>query len=133
MDLGQRALGRLHEADGVLHVALSLVETVDLATQTLADREAGRVVGGAVDPEARRQALHRGAELLLGPRQVAVGVERLHVVLNTKGHRSSSLMSSPSSDLLGRPLRGPSSSGRGTACGPGGGSWTDGLGTFRGI
>jgi hypothetical protein len=87
VDLGQRALGRLHQADGVLHVALRLLEAVDLAAKALADGEAGGVVRRAVDPVAGREALHRGTELVLGPRQVAVRVERLHVVLNAKGHR----------------------------------------------
>ena len=36
-----------------------LVEAADLAAQLLADREAGGVVGGAVDAVAGRQALHR--------------------------------------------------------------------------
>ena len=52
MHLGQGAFSGLHEGDGVLRVALSLVEPADLGAQLLADREAGGVIGGAVDPEA---------------------------------------------------------------------------------
>src|SRR4029453_13033899 len=55
VDLGQRTLSRLHEADGVMDVALSLLEAVDLTTQTLADREAGGVVSSPVDPVAARE------------------------------------------------------------------------------
>src|SRR5438874_4353979 len=40
----------------------SLVETADLATKTLADREARGVIGGTVDPIPRGQTLHRGRE-----------------------------------------------------------------------
>ena len=47
--LAQRALSGLHERDGVLGVALGLAEAADLGAQLLADRQAGRVVGGAVD------------------------------------------------------------------------------------
>src|SRR3954468_15298073 len=114
VDLGQRALGRLHQRHCVLRVALSLVETADLATEALADREAGGVIGCTVDPVAARKPLHRGRELVLGTGEVPVRVESFDVVLNTKGHRSSSLMNvleqvpgnslSPLSDRGNRPL-----------------------------
>jgi hypothetical protein len=92
VDLGQRALGGLDQRHRVLHVALGLLEAGDLAAETLADREAGGVIGGAVDPVAAGEALHRTSKATLGHREVAVRVERLDVVLNAKGHRSSSLM-----------------------------------------
>ena len=50
--LVQRALSRLHQRDAVLRVALGLGEAADLATQLLADRQAGGVVGRAVDAVA---------------------------------------------------------------------------------
>ena len=43
---------RLHERHAVLSVAIGLIDTVDLPGEVLADREAGRVVRGAVDPQA---------------------------------------------------------------------------------
>ena len=86
VDLGQRTLGRLDQRHRVLHVALSLVETADLATKTLADREAGGVIGGTVDPVPRGQTLHRGCEAVFGPGEIPVRVERLDVVLDAKGH-----------------------------------------------
>src|SRR6266849_1099634 len=80
--LGERAFTGLNERDRVLRVARSLVESTDLRMQLLADREAGGVVGGAVDAEARGQALHRGRQHLLRADEVAVGVVRLDVGLN---------------------------------------------------
>ena len=45
MHLGQGTFSGLHESDGVLGIALGLVQAADLGPQLLADREAGRVVG----------------------------------------------------------------------------------------
>ena len=59
LHLGEGAFTGLYERDGVLAVALGLVEAADLGLQLLGDREAGSVVGGAVDPEARGEPLHR--------------------------------------------------------------------------
>ena len=73
------------------HVALSLGEAVDLTAHLLRDGEAGGVVGGAVDPVAGAEALHRLAHRVVDGGEVTVGVERLNVRLNTKGHGSSSL------------------------------------------
>ena len=86
LHLGERAFTGLHERDGVLGVALGLVEAADLGLQLLGDREAGGVVGGAVDPEARGEPLHRRRQLVLRVDEVAMGVERLDVGLNPKGH-----------------------------------------------
>ena len=84
--LGHRALTSLHQRHRVLRVALSLVEATDLGAQLLADRQAGGVVGGAVDPVAGRQPLHRLGKRRARAHQVAVRVERLDVVLDPKGH-----------------------------------------------
>jgi hypothetical protein len=51
------AFCRLDHRDAVLGVSLGLVQTCDLRLQLLADGEAGRVVGGAVDAETTRQLL----------------------------------------------------------------------------
>jgi hypothetical protein len=50
--LVERTFSGLHDRDTVLGVAHGDLEAADLAAQALADREAGRVVGRPVDPEA---------------------------------------------------------------------------------
>jgi len=92
VDLVQRTLGRLHEADGVLRVALSLREATDLATQLLADGKAGGVVGRTVDAVAGAQALHRLRGVVARADELTVGVERLDVAVDAKGHLVFSLM-----------------------------------------
>ena len=57
--LAERTFRGLHERDGVAGVALGLAQTADLTPELLRDREAGGVVGSPVDPEARREPLHR--------------------------------------------------------------------------
>ena len=57
--LGERAFRRLDERDAVLGVALRLGEAADLTAHLLGDREAGGVVGGAVDAVAAGELLHR--------------------------------------------------------------------------
>ena len=79
MHLGERTFSGLHERDRVLGVALGLAEAADLGAQLLADRETGCVVGCAVDAVARRQALHRLAELRCWSHQLPVRVERLEL------------------------------------------------------
>src|SRR3954449_9546178 len=86
VDLVQRTFCRLNHRDGVLQVALGLAQTADLAAHLLRDGEAGGVIGCAVDPVAGGETLHRLAQLVRGALQLTVGVERLDVVLNAKGH-----------------------------------------------
>src|SRR3954452_8073938 len=90
--LVQRTLGRLHEADGVLRVALGLRETADLTTKLLADGESSRVVGRTVDAVAGAQALHGLARTIARGGKLAVGVEGLDVAVDAKGHGVFSLM-----------------------------------------
>src|SRR5919112_280039 len=92
VNLAERTLRSLHEADRVLRVALSLRQTADLATQLLADRQAGSVVGRTVDARAGAQALHRLLDVVARGRQLTVSVERLDVVVDAKGHSVFSLM-----------------------------------------
>src|SRR5262249_11641653 len=102
VDLGHRAFRRLHERDSVLSVALGLVETTDLRGQLLADRQAGRVIGGTVDPVARAELLHCLRELVARGNELPVSVESLDVGLNAKGQSSSSLKNDgyPSAHIL---------------------------------
>ena len=62
-DFAERAFSRLRQRDAVVGVARGLVEAADLRREALGDREAGSVVLGAVDAQARRQALQGGGEL----------------------------------------------------------------------
>jgi hypothetical protein len=89
VDLVEVALGGLHEADAVLDVALGGLEATDLRPHLLGDPEAGRVVGGTVDAEARGQPLHRLRQLVRRLVELPVGVGRLDVVLDAKGHARS--------------------------------------------
>jgi hypothetical protein len=57
--LAQRAFGRLRHRDAVVGVAHGHVHAAHLGVHALGDRQAGGVVLGAVDAQARGQALHR--------------------------------------------------------------------------
>ena len=57
VDLGQGALGGLHQGDAVLGVVLGLVQAGDLGAHLLGDGEARGVVTGAVDLVAGGQLL----------------------------------------------------------------------------
>ena len=92
VDLVEGAFRRLDQRHAVLRVALSLGEATDLGAHLLGDGQAGGVVGRAVDAVAGRQLLHRLGSLGRGARQLAVGVESLNVVLDTKAHDHLSLM-----------------------------------------
>src|SRR3954454_24432815 len=92
VDLVQRTLSGLHEADRVLSVALGLAQATNLTTKLLANGEAGRVVGCPVDAITRAEALHRLARATARADKLTVGVERLDVAVDTKGHIVFSLM-----------------------------------------
>src|SRR4051794_18999590 len=87
--LVQRALGRLHEADTVLGVALGLREAANLTTKLLADGESSCVVGRTVDAVTGAQALHGLARTIARLSKLAVGVEGLDVRVDAKGHSPS--------------------------------------------
>ena len=59
VDLVQGAFCGLHDRDAVLGVAGGLVRPPTCGAQALADHEAGGVVGGPVDAEARGELLER--------------------------------------------------------------------------
>jgi hypothetical protein len=84
--LVQRAFCRLHHGDAVERVLMSLRDAVDLGAHLLGDREAGCVVGGAVDPQAGRQLLHRLLQHALRAFELPMGVERLDVGVDPKRH-----------------------------------------------
>ena len=82
MDLGQGALGGLHQGDAVLGVVLGLVQAGDLGAHLLGDGEARGVVAGAVDLVAGGQLLQvlgQGGGVV---GVVAVGVHRHDVMLD---------------------------------------------------
>ena len=83
VDLGEGALGGLHQGDTVLGVVLGLVQAGDLGAHLLGDGQTRGVVAGPVDLIAGRQLLQvlgQGAGVV---GVVAVGVHRHDVVLNT--------------------------------------------------
>src|SRR5690606_995639 len=72
------------QRDAVVGVAGGLVHAADLGGEALADGEAGGVVLGAVDAQARRQALDGGAEVGAVGGQVALRVERHDVGIDDR-------------------------------------------------
>ena len=83
VDLGEGALGGLHQGDTVLGVVLGLVQAGDLGAHLLGNGQTRGVVAGPVDLIAGRQLLQvlgQGAGVV---GVVAVGVHRHDVVLNT--------------------------------------------------
>ena len=83
MDLGEGALGGLHQGDAVLGVLLSGLQAGDLGAHLLGDGQTGGVVTGAVDLVAGGQLLQvlgQGGGVV---GVVAVGVHRHNIVLNT--------------------------------------------------
>ena len=91
VDLGQRTFSGLGDRDAVLGVAHGGLQATDLEAQALGDGQAGRVVGGAVDPVAAGQLLQGLGQRALGHRQVAVGVEGVGVGVDAKTHGGSFL------------------------------------------
>ena len=92
--LVERAFRRLDERDAVLGVAAGLGGAADLGAHALRDGQAGGVVGGAVDAQAADESFSIDFDIAdRGHGQVAVGVERLDVGVDAKGHSRSSLIS----------------------------------------
>src|SRR5690606_40309682 len=74
-DFGQRAFGGLRQRDAVVGVAGCLLHAADLGGHTLGNGQAGGVVTGAVDAQARGQTLDGGRQARAVGAQVALGVE----------------------------------------------------------
>jgi hypothetical protein len=85
-DLADRPLGRLRQRHGVVGVAHGHVHAAHLRLQAFGDGEAGGVVLGAVDAQARGQALHRGGLAGLAGREIALRVQRHHVGVDGRSH-----------------------------------------------
>jgi len=69
-----RAFGGLRHRDSVTRVADGHVETLDLVTHALRDRDSGGIIDGAIDALARGEALHRLFHVAAVERQRALGL-----------------------------------------------------------
>src|SRR5690606_30669864 len=78
----QGALGGLRQRDAVVGVAAGLIEATDLRGEALGDRQAGRVVLGAVDAQTGGQALQRGRERIRRVVEVALRGQRGDVAVD---------------------------------------------------
>ncbi len=78
-DLADRAFGRLRQRDGVVGVADRNVHAAHLRIHALCDRQTCSIILGAVDTQARRQALHRGRQRHRRRSHVALCVDREQV------------------------------------------------------
>ncbi|MPN02865.1 hypothetical protein SDC9_150086 [bioreactor metagenome] len=83
VDLGEGALGGLHQVDAALGVVLCGLKTGDLSAHLLADGKAGGVVAGTVDLVAGRQLLKVLGQGAGVAGIVTIGVHRHNVVLYT--------------------------------------------------
>ena len=84
--LTERTFSCLYDADTVLGVADGDPEATDLRAKALRDGKAGCVISGAVDAETAGQFLQRLRHLALRDRQVAIRVQSVDVLINTKTH-----------------------------------------------
>jgi hypothetical protein len=84
--LVHRAFSGLHDRDAVLSVADGDLEATDLRPQALGDAQAGGVVGGPVDADARGQRLEALRHLPVRHREVPVGVHGRDVLVDTETH-----------------------------------------------
>src|SRR5690606_16959555 len=85
VDFVQIAFGGLGQRDAVVSIAGSLGHALDLGSHAVGDGLASGVVLGAVDAQARGQALNRGAQgglglvqVVLGDQSEVVGVDNSH-------------------------------------------------------
>ncbi|CUK09083.1 Uncharacterised protein [Achromobacter sp. 2789STDY5608615] len=86
VDLGRGAFGGLRQRDAVVGVARRLRQAPDVGGEAVGDGHAGRVVLGAVDAQARGQALDRGAERRLRFVEVVLRDQRQIVGIDDCGH-----------------------------------------------
>ncbi len=82
----QRTFRHLGQRNAVVGVPRRLVHPPDLRGEALGDRQAGGIVLGAVDAQARGQALDGGVERRLAQAQVALGGERADVGVDGGRH-----------------------------------------------
>src|SRR6185503_6509438 len=86
VQLVERALRGLHEADAVARVAAGLVERADLRAHALGDAEAGRVVRSARDAQTGGQAREVPGQAIGDGRQVRLRRLRVDVGVDTESH-----------------------------------------------
>ena len=82
VDFVQRAFGGLRQGDTVVGVTGRLGQAIDVGGKAVGDRLAGGVILGAVDTQARGQALDGGAQGRLGFVQVVLRHQRQAVGIN---------------------------------------------------
>ncbi len=92
LGLVQAAFSGLNSANAVLGVTSGNREATDLGLQALGQCQAGRVVTGAVDPQAAGKLLQRLGQVGLGVGQAAVSVVRSHVGVDLHSHDVSSMI-----------------------------------------
>ena len=78
--------GGLHHGDGVLGVAHADLLAVGLGLQTGSHLQTGGVIGGGVDAKTGTQALHGGAQHLVGVVQLVLSGQRSEVGMNGQTH-----------------------------------------------
>ena len=84
--LVQSAFGGLHHGDGILGVAHADFLAVGLGLQAGSHLQTGRVVGGGVDAKTGTQALHGGAQHLVGVVQLVLGGQGGEVGMDGQAH-----------------------------------------------
>ena len=84
--LAQRAFCRLCQRDAVVGIAGSHSQATHLGAHAFGDGQTGGIVLGAVDTQARRQALHGSGQRATRQTQVALGVDRSDVGVDGHGH-----------------------------------------------
>ncbi|MNE33257.1 hypothetical protein D3C80_1269130 [compost metagenome] len=78
--------GGLHHGDGILGVAHADLLTAGLGLQAGGHLQAGGVIGGGVDAQTGTQALHGGAQHLVGGIQLVLGGQRGEISVNGQTH-----------------------------------------------
>ncbi len=90
-DLVHGAFCHLQQGVGLGNVPAGHLETGDVGAELLRNSEPGGVIGGAVDPEARRQSFQRFRHGAVGNAEVFVCIHCRDVVLNSESHFYSSM------------------------------------------
>ncbi|KAG0775743.1 hypothetical protein G6F22_013075 [Rhizopus arrhizus] len=90
-DFGQRTFGDLGQRDAVVGIADGDVGAADLGAEALGDRQAGRVVLGAVDARTGGQALDGGGQRAAAGAQVTLSIQRHRIGVDDLCHEERSL------------------------------------------
>ena len=100
MNLSQVAFGSLDEADAILGVGGSGLQTGDLGLHLLADGQTGSVITGTVDAEARGQLLQRLGDSGIVHAQLTVSVQCHCVSSYDHSHCNTSIQPVSSTSVL---------------------------------